>query len=469
MNKQGQIFLLPELLFGIIVLIILAITFLFAKNFFVMIVAFVVGGFVLWKVAPMVEKKDQKNVLAVGGIIILAGLMIGIINPFSIGDGNYCTPSGDCYKYFCDSSGICFDKQYYSSDDSTIKVQFLSSNLPEYGFYVKTYIDGALVLTQDSKDFVKGCANYSSSQTSYKIFGNFVENIPTTNLSSGLHKISFYVGKKPKAIGTTSLLCGGNATNNSGCPFGLYSTDVGYTNPNGGLNCLDADQRLKFSYFYNGSEFDQLNTTQFALLADHNFDFINRNTIVQPPIDSGLSNGFFDGLIDWLKTLLGEFGFQFSIAGNSQTYVGQALSVDINMVSPEVSLASGAYQKDVYGAVTVVDSQGHYVFKSVATKIVSPDYSYHLTWTPTTAGKYFIVAIIQKKDTTFSPITGHWGTCVSNPETVACTWTPSIVIANEKLQVNVIDPNAPIDSGLSTNFFDSISNFFSWIRSILGL
>lgn len=87
MDERGVlpvIFGLPIILAAIIILVLTGVIFTFFKSLAIAVVLGVVGGYIVFKVLPGIEKKANQPVIAIGFVMLFAALLIGVFQPFSI-------------------------------------------------------------------------------------------------------------------------------------------------------------------------------------------------------------------------------------------------------------------------------------------------------------------------------------------------------------------------------------------------
>lgn len=74
-----------SILLGIVLFLIVgALAFAFLKNIVIALVMGLIGGFLIWQITPSLEKKYGQAIFVIALFLILAGLFVGVAQPFSL-------------------------------------------------------------------------------------------------------------------------------------------------------------------------------------------------------------------------------------------------------------------------------------------------------------------------------------------------------------------------------------------------
>lgn len=410
MNERG---FLPALLLeppfsyiagAFVAFLLLIITFVFFRSFFVGTILALIGLLIIFYVAPRVEKRDLAYIGAI--LFILFGLAVLVLQPFSIFDSqSYKCGTPDETAFNTNTFVWDQNSDYVLSGVTLVGGSPLNDQKP---ILVKIFdASNTLVFSQD----FSGLPQFAQA-------GTFDVNFSTpVSLTQGMtYKISVLAPTMTPA------------------------------------DIARGEGRCPITIVYN------LTSRQNAGLA---FELITTKKTVSvipaitQPAPSEVSIDFFAGLQAWFSRLLREFGF--TIAGGDTAKVGTPYTANISLTSPEVSTdyRTGT-EKDVVAGTAVVDSQGNYVFKAPSQKLTTPNYSYTLNWTPTQTGDYYVISIIAQTSNTYNISTGTW-----------VGWTNPVILASDKKKVTVTEINAPPQSGINFDLFGGISslwnNIFSWV------
>jgi hypothetical protein len=165
------------------------------------------------------------------------------------------------------------------------------------------------------------------------------------------------------------------------------------------------------------------------------------------------------GIILLFLILAGSGLRPMSIVGGDEVFVNQPYTATINLVSPTdiVNDYTSGQVRELYAGTAVISSSGSYVFQSTQEKLSSKNYSYNLTWTPTTTGKFAVISFIVKSESTYNYNTKTWS-----------AWTAPEIVVQDTKEVNVIQIDAPPTNPIGNIFTNILNSIWSFITGLFN-
>jgi len=173
--------------------------------------------------------------------------------------------------------------------------------------------------------------------------------------------------------------------------------------------------------------------------------------IPKPFIVPPALNKIWDSLISWLSSWFP----LLSIAGSSTVNVpiNQPYSTSMSLAfgAPDTVYGDGTYTAK-FGQWIVVDSNKNLKYESGWTnELVSSPYIVTATYTPTSAGKYFLVGLINKQTYTWN----------------GAQWVMVETIETKEVQELVVGlPNVPVTKPIGTTTY--LNDLFVWLKGLFS-
>jgi len=152
----------------------------------------------------------------------------------------------------------------------------------------------------------------------------------------------------------------------------------------------------------------------------------------------------------------------YQIIGEDVVGVNSVYTASISLTAPEppdLDYSDGTltYYR---GATKILDESKNYVYENPEIDMISEFFVDEITWIPTTAGKYVIMAVVAKKTNIYDFDTRIW-----------LGWSEEIEVVREEKLVTVEGVSPPQDPAwnLKSWILSIINSITSWFCSNLGI
>jgi len=160
---------------------------------------------------------------------------------------------------------------------------------------------------------------------------------------------------------------------------------------------------------------------------------------------------FFADIFDWLKSFLG-----LTISGGDYVdiliYHPYTTSMSLDFAPLDTDYTDGTFQA-AFGEWFVTDSDKNIKVESGFTELTSSPYTASATYTPTTAGKYYLIGVVIRQDYVYD----------------GAEWTMSEHIETKEVQTLQVGLPAPAVIQPQMSITESIASIWGWIKNLFGL